>query len=271
MSEQRGYIVPIGGAEEKLRDAAILRRFAKVAGGRHARIAVIPTASSLRETGRNYARLFEGELGVREVQVLAYDSRDDADNDEWYRFLGKASGVFFTGGNQLRLSTTIGGTRVTQLIRERNRDEELHVAGTSAGASFLSEHMIAYGEDGGIPRADKVQLAPGMGLTQVAIIDQHFVQRDRIGRLLSAVSYNPRLIGIGLDEDTAAFLDPEDRIEVVGSGAITVVDPSELEHSTMDSAHRHAPVTVTNVRLHILTEGATFDVRTRKAGPPPRR
>ena len=271
MGESRGFIIPIGGAEEKLRDQAILRRFAKIAGGRHARIAVIPTASSLRETGRNYARIFEGDLGVREVQVLAYDSRDDAANDDWYRFLGKASAFFFTGGNQLRLSTTIGGTRVTQLIRDRNKDEELHVAGTSAGASFLSEHMIAYGEDGGVPRADKVQLSPGMGLTQVAIIDQHFVQRDRIGRLLSAVSYNPRLIGIGLDEDTAAFMDSDDRIEVVGSGAITVVDPSEMEFSSMDSAHRHAPVTVINVRVHVLTEGATFDVRTRKAGPPPKR
>ncbi len=131
--------------------------------------------------------------------------------------------------------------------------------------------MIAYGEDGGVPRADKVQLAPGMGLTQLAIIDQHFVQRDRLARLLSAVAYNPRLIGIGLDEDTAAFLDSDDRIEVVGTGAITVVDPSEIEASTMDSAFRAAPVTVTNVRLHVLTEGATFDVRTRKAAPPPRR
>ncbi len=271
MSETRGYIIPIGGAEEKLRNQAILRRFAKVAGGKHARIAVIPTASSLRETGRNYARIFEGDLGVREVQVLAYDARSDAANDEWFRFLGKASGVFFTGGNQLRLATTIGGSRVTELIRQRNREDELHVAGTSAGASFLSEHMIAYGEDGGVPRADKVQLAPGMGLTQLAIIDQHFVQRDRLARLLSAVAYNPRLIGIGLDEDTAAFLDSDDRIEVVGTGAITVVDPSEIEASTMDSAFRAAPVTVTNVRLHVLTEGATFDVRTRKAAPPPRR
>ncbi len=271
MSEQRGFIIPIGGAEEKLRDQAILRRFVKVAGGRHARIAVIPTASQLRETGRNYVRIFEKDIGVHEARVLSYEGRDDAANDDWFRFLEKASGVFFTGGNQLRLSTTIGGTRVTQLIRDRNRDEELHVAGTSAGASFLSEHMIAYGEDGGNPRADKVQLSPGMGLTQLAIIDQHFVQRDRLGRLLSALAYNPRLVGIGLDEDTAAFMDPDDRIEVVGSGAITVVDPSAMEFSSMDSVHRHAPVSVIGIHLHVLTEGATFDVRTRKAGPPPRR
>jgi len=267
----RGFIIPIGGAEEKLRDPAILRRFTKVAGGKHARIAVIPTASQLRETGRNYVRLFEEELGVHEARSLGYEQRSDAANDDWYRFLGKATGVFFTGGNQLRLSTTIGGTRITQLIRDRNKDEELHVAGTSAGASFLSEHMIAHGEEGLTPRADKVQLSPGMGLTQLAIIDQHFMQRDRLGRLLSAVAYNPRLLGIGLDEDTAAFMDPDDRIEVVGSGAITIVDPSEMEYTSMDSVSQHNAVTIIGVRLHVLAAGAVYDIRTRKAHPAERR
>lgn len=267
----RGFIVPIGGAEEKLRDQAILRRFVKVAGGRHARIAVIPTASQLRETGRNYVRLFEQELGVHEARSLSYEQRADAGNDEWFRYLEHATGVFFTGGNQLRLSTTIGGTRITQLIRDRNKEQELHVAGTSAGASFLSEHMIAHGEEGVTPRADKVQLSPGMGLTQHAIIDQHFMQRDRIGRLLSAVAYNPRLLGIGLDEDTAAFMDPDDRIEVVGTGAVTILDGSSLEFTSMDDAAPHAAVTVIGMRLHVLTEGASFDIRTREAHPPERR
>lgn len=267
----RGFIVPIGGAEEKIRDQAILRRFAKVAGGRHARIAVIPTASQLRETGRNYVRLFEDDLGVHEARSLSYEQRGDAANDDWFRFLERATGVFFTGGNQLRLSTTIGGTRITQLIRSRNQDEELHVAGTSAGASFLSEHMIAHGEEGVTPRADKVQLSPGMGLTQHAIIDQHFMQRDRIGRLLSAVAYNPRLLGIGLDEDTAAFMDPDDRIEVVGTGAVTILDGAQVEYTSLDSAEQHAPVAVIGMKLHVLTQGATFDIRTRQAHPPPRR
>ena len=113
-------------------------------------------------------------------------------------------GVFLTGGNQLRLSTMIGGTEVAKAIRRRNA-EGMHVAGTSAGAAFLCEHMIAFGKEGASPRAKIVTLAPGLGLTNRVIIDQHFRQRDRLGRLLTALAYNPFAIGIGLDENTAAL------------------------------------------------------------------
>ena len=264
----RGTIIPIGGAEEKLRDAAILSRFVQLCGGEDARLAIIPTASSLKETPRKYERVF-GELGVRRVRSLPFESRSDCENRDWLDKLERADGVFMTGGNQLRLSTTIGGTPVADLLRDRNAGDGLVVAGTSAGASIMSEHMIAFGDEGSTPRCDMVTLAPGLGLTRLAIIDQHFRQRDRLGRLLTALAYNPRPIGIGLDEDTAAFIGPDDTLEVVGSGAITVVDPSEMEYSSMDSSHEHDPVCVIGARLHVLTAGAEYNIRTRKARPAP--
>ena len=135
----------------------------------------------------------------------------------------------------------------------------------------MSEHMIAYGQEGVTPRSDMVTLVPGLGLTKLAIIDQHFRQRDRLGRLLTALAYNPRPIGIGLDEDTAAFLAPGGRLEVVGSGSITVLDPADVEYSSMDSVKPHDPVCVVGVRLHVLIEGAVFNIKTRRASPPPER
>ncbi len=261
-----GYIIPIGGAVEKISDPAILRRFVEVCGGEQATIAVIPTASSLEDTGPRYEALFQ-ELGAAEAISLPFQERSDGARQDWIEVLERADGVFMTGGNQLRLATTIGGTPVADLLRERNLDG-LHVAGTSAGAAFMSEHMIAYGKEGMTPRSDMVTLVPGLGLTKLAIIDQHFRQRDRLGRLITALAYNPRPIGIGLDEDTAAFLAPGGLLEVVGSGAITVLDPAGVEYSSMDSAEPHDPVCVIGVRLHVLIEGATFNIETRQAKPP---
>lgn len=260
----RGYLIPIGGAEEKIRHAKILRRFAAIAGGDDARLAIIPTASRMEDTASRYETIFR-DFGVGTVDSLPFEERSDCKNPEYLQILERATGVFLTGGNQLRLSTTLGGTPVADLIRERHRTDGLHVAGTSAGASFMAEHMIAGGEEGSTPRSDMVTLVPGLGLTHYMIVDQHFRQRDRLGRLLTSISYNPRPIGIGLDEDTAAFIDPDYKLEVVGSGALTIVDPSELEFSSMDSAKRHDPVCLINIRLHVLVEGGTYDIETRKA------
>ncbi|MEO2094819.1 MAG: cyanophycinase [bacterium] len=265
MTEDIGYIIPIGGAEEKVSDAAILRRFTEVAGGANARIAIIPTASRLKETAGRYTEIFEG-FGVAEAFSLPYETRADCKRPDWLERLQTATAVFMTGGNQLRLSTLLGGTPVADLIRERNATDGLHVAGTSAGASFMAEHMIAYGNEGPTPRSDMVTLTPGLGLTHRAIIDQHFGQRNRLGRLMTALAYNPRPIGIGLDEDTAAFIDHERMLTVVGSGAITVVDPADLEFSSMDSAQRHAAVCLINMRIHILVAGCTYDMVSRQAG-----
>lgn len=264
--DARGFIIPIGGAEDRVRDPAILRRFVDLCGGRKAKIVVIPTASQVDDTGKRYEAVFE-ELGVERIRVLPFESRADCEREDWLDKLDRADGVFLTGGNQLRLSTTLGGTSVARRLRSTNANG-VHIAGTSAGAAFLCEHMIAFGDDGSSPRANAVTLAPGLGLTNYVIIDQHFRQRDRLGRLLTALAYNPFANGLGLDEDTAAFIGPDHRLEVVGTGAITVVDPSHLEFSSMDSAHRGDPVCVLGLRVHILIAGASYHLQTREAVAP---
>ena len=192
----------------------------------------------------------------------------DAELPELLAVLDRSDGIFLTGGNQLRLSTTIGGTSMAKALRRRNA-EGAHIAGTSAGAAFLCEHMIAFGREGGSPRAKIVTLAPGLGLTNRIIIDQHFRQRDRLGRLLTALAYNPFAIGIGLDENTAAFIGPDEVLEVVGSGALTIVDPSGLEFSSMARVRKNDPVCLIGLRLHILDHGATFNLHTREAAAAP--
>ncbi|MFT4197529.1 MAG: cyanophycinase [Pseudoxanthomonas sp.] len=262
---QRGWIVPIGGAENKDENPRILQRFLALAGGERAEVLVIPTASQLRETGPRYQRVF-GELGARRVDVLDFDSRRDGQEDGRLQRIAAASAIFFTGGNQLRLSTVLGGTPAATLIRERNA-AGVPVGGTSAGASILSEHMIAFGREGASPRADSVRLAPGLGLTNRFVIDQHFRQRDRLGRLVAALAYNPFAIGIGLDEDTAAFIGPDNTLEVEGSGAVTVVDAGRASFSSMADADEAEPVCLLGLSVHILVAGATFNLRTRRASP----
>jgi cyanophycinase len=263
----RGYIVPVGGAEEKIGALAILRRFADLCGGSGCSIAIIPTASMLSETGVRYEKIFI-ELGVQQARVIPIAHRADCERRDWLDVLDEVDGVFLTGGNQLRLSTMIGGTPVAKALRRRNA-EGMHVAGTSAGAAFLCEHMIAFGKEGASPRARIVTLAPGLGLTNRIVIDQHFRQRDRLGRLLTALAYNPFAIGIGLDEDTAAFIAPDETLEVVGSGALTIVDPSELEFSSMARVRKNDAVCLIGLKLHILDQGSTFNLHTREAAAAP--
>jgi cyanophycinase len=259
----RGWIVPIGGAENKENDRHILERFVEVSGGRDADIVVIPTASRLNETGPRYEKLF-GELGAARVTIMDFDTRRDCHEAGRLQRLEAASGIFFTGGNQLRLSTLLGGTPVAKLVRLRNA-AGVTVGGTSAGASILSEHMIAFGDEGSAVISGSVRLAPGLGLTNRFIIDQHFRQRDRLGRLLTALAYNPFAVGIGLDEDTAAFIAPDETVEVVGSGGVTIVDGSDVSFSSMDSVNEGQPVCVLGLRLHVLVAGATFNLHTRLA------
>src|SRR5580692_4971907 len=260
---ERGWIIPIGGAEEKASSPQILERFVQLAGGARADIAVIPTASLVSSTGPRYERIFS-EMGVRRVHSLDFDTRRDAEEPGRLQRLREATGVFFTGGNQLRLSTLIGGTAVAKAVRQMNA-AGIPVAGTSAGAAFLCEHMIAFGDEGSTPVAGSVRLAPGLGLTNRFIIDQHFRQRDRLGRLLTALAYNPFAIGIGLDEDTAAFIGPDETIEVEGSGGMTIVDASEVSYSSIGDVGEGQPVCVLGLRLHILVAGATFNLHTRLA------
>ena len=261
----RGFIIPIGGAEDKMSDRRILRRFVSLAGGEEARIAVLPTASEMADTGGRYREVFRA-LGAPVVEVLDIKERSETERADHLAALHSATGVFFTGGNQLRLSTILGGTPVAQAVRRLNA-RGVPVAGTSAGAAFVSEHMIAFGREGATPIAGQVTLCAGLGLTNRFIVDQHFRERDRLGRLLTALAYNPFAVGLGLDEDTAAFLGPDNQIEVVGAGAITIADVSDLAYSSMAKVREGQPVQLIGVRLHILSEGGTFRLDSREARP----
>ena len=261
---ERGWIIPIGGAEEKENSPEILRRFVDLcAADGDADIVIIPTASQMADTGARYELIF-GELGVKNVTAMDFDTRRDCEESGRLERLKSATGVFFTGGNQLRLSTILGGTSVAKSLRQMNA-AGVHIAGTSAGAAFISEHMIAFGEEGASPVAGAVRLAPGLGLTNRFIIDQHFRQRDRLGRLLAALAFNPFAIGLGLDEDTAAFIGPDNTLDAAGSGSITVVDASGIEFSSMDTAAEGEPICMLGVAIHILTAGAKYNLHTRKA------
>ena len=259
----RGYIIPIGGAEEKIDNPEILAKFVELSGGKDAVITIIPTASQLADTGSRYQKIFE-EIGVKKTYSLPINERSDANKEEYVKTLEKSTGIFVTGGNQLRLTTILGGTPIARAIRQLNA-QGVHYAGTSAGAAIVSQHMITGGTTGIVPTEDGVNLAPGMGLINTIVVDQHFNQRNRLARLLSAVSYNPFLVGIGLDEDTAAFIDHNNEFTVVGSGAITVIDPSDIEYSSMAEASTGDALTLLNVKLHIIASGGRFCIDSRKA------
>lgn len=260
---QRGYVIPIGGAEEKTDNPEILQKFVDLAGGKDAVISVIPTASQLADTGDRYQAIFE-ELGAGTTYSLPIDERSDAKKPEYLEQLETSTGIFITGGNQLRLSTILGGTPIAQAVRKLNA-QGVHYAGTSAGAAIVSQHMIIGGATGVVPTEGGVNLGPGMGLNNTIVVDQHFNERNRLARLLSAVSYNPSLIGLGLDEDTAAFIDGDNIFTVVGSGAVTVIDPSDIEYSSMADARAGEALTLLDLKMHILAAGSRYDISERKA------
>jgi len=254
-------VIVIGGAEDKVRDRLILGRFVTLAGGPDATIVVISTASSLgAEAGERYRRVF-GELGARDVRPIHAVTRGQANDEASVLALRDATGVFLTGGNQLRLASTIGGTRLAEAVLDRFRHGAA-IAGTSAGASAMSTHMIAFGASGATPKQRMAQLAAGLGVLPGVIVDQHFQQRNRLGRLLSLIAQNPSLLGLGIDEDTAGVVGPDGVMEVLGRGSVTIVDGSGSETDAWD-IHGHRPIMISNVVLHSLPAGYRFDLRRR--------
>lgn len=260
-ASHRGPIMAIGGAEDKLDDKVILSTFAQLAGGPSARVAIMPTASSIEAAGERYKALFLG-LGVRSAEVVYIADREDANDDETIEGLQDATGIFLTGGNQMRLSTIVGGTKAAALVRDRN-DAGAVVAGTSAGASILSSHMVAFGASGETPKQRMAQMVAGFGLVPELIIDQHFRQRDRIGRLLMFVASNPGLLGVGIDEDTAALISGNGILEVIGRNGVTIVDGTNI-YSDIFQVKAHGSITISGAVLHILTAGRRFDLKSRR-------
>ena len=255
----------IGGAEDKLKRRTLLKEFVARSGGADARIAVIPTASSLgAEVQAVYDALFT-KLGAGTVMPVRPESREEAHDPILVKTLEDATGVFMTGGNQLKLSAVICGTPVGEAILEAHARGAV-VAGTSAGASIQSSHMVAFGGPGATPKQRMTQVAAGLGLVDSVVIDQHFDQRNRYGRLLMIVSQSPQLLGIGVDEDTGAIVTQEDRDEVLrvaGRGAVTIFDPQHIVTNAYE-AKRSSPLLASGVTLHVLPAGAAYNL-TRRA------
>ena len=254
----------IGGAEDKLRKRRILKEFVAASGGPQARIAVIPTASSLgEEIVEVYDALFRAE-GAAEVATVRPESRAEAGDPDLVAELEKASGIFMTGGNQLKLSSILCGTPVGDAIVAAHERGAV-VGGTSAGASIQSSHMVAFGVGGSTPKQRMTQVAAGLGLVPGTVIDQHFEQRNRYGRLLMIVAQSPQLLGIGVDEDTAAIVH-DGVLRVAGRGAVTILDPSNITTNAFD-AKRSAPLLASGVVLHVLPQGSRFDLARRELLP----
>ena len=260
-----GPVMVIGGAEDKLGDRLVLSRFVKLAGGPEAKIAVLSTASSLGDAATELYRQIFNRMGVPTVVGLHPQTREEANDAALVADMKGVTGIFMTGGNQLKLSSVIGGTKLGGAILEAH-GRGVVVAGTSAGASAVATHMIAFGTSGATPKHRMAQVAVGLGLLVNVVVDQHFEQRTRLGRLLAIVAQSPSLIGLGLDEDTAAIVYADDTLEVIGRGSVTIVDGSEVVTDGFQTVG-HKPMMVSGVKLHSLPAGYCFDLSERKLLP----
>jgi cyanophycinase len=258
----KGHLVLIGGAEDKVYSKLILQHFFQLSGGKGSRIVVLPTASNFPDVGELYCRIFQ-DWGAS-ADVLSIENRADADSQENAKLIRSATGIFLTGGDQLKITSVLGGTRIAEILFRAYFDRGLALGGTSAGAAAMSSHMIITGHQGSIPRKGMVKMAPGLGLIDWVIIDQHFAQRERIGRLLSAIAHNPALLGIGIDEDTAIVVSPNRTFKVIGSGTVTIVDGSNIQYTNIYQITTVKPVVLVNVTLHVLAEGFQYNFQKRK-------
>jgi cyanophycinase len=252
----------VGGAEDRVGKASLLRQFLKLSGGRRARLVLVPTASSFQdEVVSSYTEVFT-RLGAPDVRVVNPATREDAHDPDAVEALDAATGIFISGGSQLRLSQVFPGTPVGDAIH-RAHDRGCVVGGTSAGASIMSDFMISMGEEGVTPRQRASQVTAGLGLLRGVVVDQHFDQRSRYGRLMSVIATSPHLLGIGIDEDTAVVVTDRREFTVRGAGAVFVVDCRTARTDAPD-ARAGAPVLVSGATVHTLPAGATFDLTERR-------
>ena len=262
VTDSSGQLVIIGGAEDKEGDCTILREFVRRSGGLQARIVVMTVATELpREVGDNYTRIFE-RLGVENVRIVDTVYREDASDASALEAIEKATGVFFTGGDQARITSVLKDTDIDQALHRRF-SEGIVIGGTSAGAAMMPDMMIVEGDGETNPRVEIVKMEPGMAFLPGVVIDQHFAQRGRIGRLLSAVAQQPVVLGFGIDENTAIVVN-NNQIEVIGEGAVTVIDVSGITHTNLGQILKDEDLALCGVKLHILPHGYRFDLSTRQ-------
>ncbi len=256
-------VMVIGGAEDKVHGREILHTFFARSGSTDAHLAIIPSAS--REPGiigARYTSIFE-EMGAKKIEILDIREREQCEDPAFQACLETCSGVFLTGGDQLRLCGVLADTSVMEIIRQRVQKGQLTLAGTSAGAAVMGHHMIAGGGSGESPNRSLVDMATGLGILPKVIVDQHFQNRNRMARLISAIAAHPDRLGIGIDEDTCAMVEGDGWLQVMGKGTVTIVDPGEACYTNQSNVGATDPISLHNVRLHILSHGDRYHLHQR--------
>lgn len=256
-----GHLLIIGGAEDKYNERRVLRKFIELAGGAEATVLLVPAASDFPEFAADiYTRTFgKMKTPVNHIRVLRATSRQEVLDANAAELLDGVTGVFISGGDQKRLVSILGGTEFATLLAEKVKTTNLVLAGSSAGAAGMSTSMIAGGDGVPAPHAGAIRLSPGLGVLRHIIIDQHFRERGRISRLITAVSYNPHNLGVGIDENTAVILDKDGFLEVIGEGTVTIVDGSKINYNDIAEVNDQKPFAVTGIQIHILRDGLRYD------------
>ncbi|MBD1923635.1 cyanophycinase [Microcoleus sp. FACHB-831] len=261
-------ILVIGGAEDKVHGREILHTFFGRAGSLESRIAIIPSAS--REPavlGERYRSIFQ-EMGCVEAKVLDIREREQSSDPEMQDYIKGCTGVFLTGGDQLRLCGLLADTPLMEKLRMRAQTGEITLAGTSAGAAVMGHHMIAGGGSGESPNRSLVDMATGLGIIPEVIVDQHFHNRNRMGRLMSAIAAHPDRLGIGIDEDTCAMFEKDGQLKVMGKGLVTIIDAGEMSYTNQASVGATDPISIYNLRVHLLSHGDRYHFHQRVILPP---
>lgn len=252
---ERGYIIPIGGSENWI-SPEVAEKLRSICLNSNANALILKASSAPIEHEIATVLL---DNGFTNCQTISLQNRQECQDIDLLSSLESIDLLVITGERPLQISTIIGGTALAKQIRKLNADGT-HIVGTYGAAALLTEHMIAAGQEGTTPTQNGVTMAPGLGLTNRFMIDYHFEQQGRLGRLLTALSYNPFALGVGIDDGTALFISPQDNLEVLGDGAATLIDPSNLKYSSMGSAGSGDPISLFGLQMHILAKGARFSV-----------
>lgn len=279
MAEIKGKLIAIGGAEDKgteiqklmaihhnlnFFELGILRRIVEEAGGISAKIEVITTASMTPfEVGNNYLEAF-GRIGCTNVNLIHIRIREDVQDEEYLERIKNCDAVMFTGGNQMRLTSIFGGTKLLRIIQNRYKNENFIVAGTSAGAMAMSNTMIYEGDATKAHLKGEVKITTGLAFMDGVIFDSHFEKRGRFGRLSQAVGANPSCIGVGLGEDTGMLVTEGNRMEAIGSGLVVIIDGHDIRHSNIADIPEGNPMSVENIRVHLCAKGNGYLVQERR-------
>ena len=262
INTQEGLII-IGGAEDKKGDKSILQEVCTHIENQSDLLVIVTVATEKpTEVGNEYSNLFQS-MGIKQLGILHVENREDALNAENIELIEKASLIFFTGGDQLRITSILGGTPLYSCMKRKYAEGCVFV-GTSAGASVMSDTMIVKGMDDESPRKCTLKMAPGLGLINGVIIDQHFAQRGRVGRILIGVAENPEVLGIGIDEDTSIIVNKDNVLRVLGSGAVYIIDGSNISDTNVSEQHQDEMLSIFDVKMHVLKNGDKFDLKTRR-------